>query len=483
MVSVRRSLAWMILSQGGFFVIQFGGSITIARLLSPYEMGISAVAYAIIGILNVIRTLGLVTFLVREPVLTHETVVTSFTINTILATLTGAVIAALSSLGGALLGEVGVQRVLLLLSVTPVLNIFELIPMSQLERHGDFRSIAAINLIRISSLTGVSLVMAWLGFSYMSIAWGTLSSAILCVVCANLIGWRFVSLRIGLRDWRRVGAFGVRILLIGVMGTIAGRVSEVMLGRLVGLSALGLYSRASGLSGLLNDNIHAVIARIVFVDFAERKRRSLPLHESYLRIVALITALLWPAFAGLAILAGPVVLTFYGSQWLAAAPPLSCLALAGLIGTSITMTNEIFVVAGETDRLLRLEAGRNAISLVMFTLGCLAGLVWAAVARIGDSLVAVLIYRREIRGMTRTCSSDYFGIYRQSAMLTFAACSPSALLMAVNHWSEYTPLPAVIAAILIGITTWACGLWLLRHPLFIECEAVARRIMGRYRRA
>jgi O-antigen/teichoic acid export membrane protein len=472
----------MVLSQGGLFIIQFGGSITIARLLSPYEMGICAVAYAIIGILNVIRTLGLVTFLVREPVLTHETVVTSFTINAILATLTGVVIAALSSLGGALLGDVGVQRVLLLLSVTPVLNIFELVPMSQLERRGDFRSIAMINLVRISSLTAVSLLLAWLGFSYMSIAWGTLGSAILCVLCANWIGWRFISLRLGLREWRRVSAFGVRILLIGVMGTTANRMSEVMLGRLVGLSGLGLYSRASGLSGLLIDNIHGVIGRIVFVDFSERKRRSLPLHESYLRIVALITALLWPAFAGLAILAGPVVLTFYGPKWLAAAPPLSCLAIAGMVGTSITMVSEIFVVAGETDRLLKLEACRNAIGLAMFTFGCLAGLVWAAAARIGDSLVALVIYRREIRQMTRTRGSDYAGIYRQSAILTFAACSPSALVMAVNHWSEYTPLPAVIAAILLGIMTWACGLWLLRHPLFIESEAFGRRIMERYRR-
>ena len=339
-----------------------------------------------------------------------------------------------------------------------------------------------IGLVRMLVITAVSVTLAWLGFSYMSIAWGTLANAVVGVVCGNWIGWPFVSLRVGLRDWRRIGAFGVRILLIGVMGTIVGRLSEVMLGRLVGLSALGLYSRASGLSGLLSDNIHAVIARIVFVDFSERQRRSLPLQESYLRIVAMITGLLWPAFAGLAILAGPVVLTLYGSKWLAAATPLSCLAIAGLVGTSITMAGEIFVVTGNTDRLLRLEAPRNAIGLTLFTCGCLAGLVWAAAARIGDSLAAVFIYRGDIRRMTGTRSSDYIGIYWQSAMLTCAACGPSALLMAVNRWSEYTSLSAVIAAILLGMMIWACGLWLLRHPLFIEIETVGQRIMARYRR-
>ena len=381
-----------------------------------------------------------------------------------------------------LASDVGVQRVLLLLSVTPVLNIFEFLPMAQLERNGDFRSIAAIGLVKMSAITAVSVTLASLGFSYMSIAWGTLASNVAGVVCANWIGWPFVSLRPGLRDWRRIGAFGVRILLIGVMGTIVGRLSDVMLGRLVGLNALGLYSRASGLSGLLSDNIHAVIARIVFVDFSDRQRRSLPLHESYLRIVAMITGLLWPGFAGLAILAGPVVLTLYGPKWLDAAMPLSCLAVAGVVGTSITMTGEIFLVTGNTDRLLRLEARRNAIGLTLFTFGCLAGLVWAAAARIGDNLAAVFIYGPEVRRMTGTRGSDYARIYWQSAMLTCAACGPSALLMAVNRWSEYTSLSAVSAAVFLGIMNWLCGLWLLRHPLFIEIETVGLRVVRRYRR-
>jgi O-antigen/teichoic acid export membrane protein len=75
--SVRRGLAWMLLSQSGLFVLQFGGSVVMARLLTPHEMGIFAVAYAIVGILSTIRALGLSSFLIREPDLTPEIVATS----------------------------------------------------------------------------------------------------------------------------------------------------------------------------------------------------------------------------------------------------------------------------------------------------------------------------------------------------------------------------------------------------------------------
>jgi O-antigen/teichoic acid export membrane protein len=444
--SVRRGLAWMLLSQSGLFVLQFGGSVVMARLLTPHEMGIVAVAYAIVGILSTIRALGLSSFLIREPDLKPEIVATSFTINAILAATTAADIAALSVAGGAWLGDPGVPRVLLLLAASPLLSILELIPIASLERIGAFQVLAPINLAKAAVTTAVTILLAVLGFSYMSIAWGNLASAGLGVVWAN----------------------------------IAGRLSDILIGRVIGLSALGLYSRAAGLNGLLYDNIHSVIARIVFVDFSERHRRALPLRESYLKVVAMITALLWPAFAGLAVLAGPVIRTIYGPVWVEAAPVLSLLSVATLITISLTMTGEIYVVSGETDRFFKNELKRTAIGLTLFTIGCLGGLVWAAAARIGDAMVAIFIYQPEVRRMTAAPASDFAPVFRQSAVLTAAAAAPAAILMSVNHWSEDTSFAAVLAAVALGVAVWATGLWLLRHPLWIEAGSAGRNLFYRH---
>ena len=65
-VSMRRSILWMGLSQGGLFVIQFGGSVVIARLLTPYDMGVYALAAATVGLLMALRVFGLGTFLIRD---------------------------------------------------------------------------------------------------------------------------------------------------------------------------------------------------------------------------------------------------------------------------------------------------------------------------------------------------------------------------------------------------------------------------------
>ena len=474
-ISTRRNLAWMSVSQGGLFIIQFGGSVAIARLLTPYEMGVYAVAAAIIGVLGTIRAFGLGSLIIRKAELDHLTT-TTFTINALLAITTSLMIFALAVAGGALLGDPGVQHVMLLLAVTPLISMFEFLPSTCLEREGAFRVLAIVAMIRAVLSTIVTISLAVEGFSYMSIAWGSLVNASVSVVCINVVGRRHASLSVGLRDWRSVTVYGLQMLGVSAMGNIAGRLSELLIGRLISISALGLYSRASGLNGLLWDNLHLVIGRVTFVDFAEQQRRSMSLRESYLKIVAMITGLLWPAFAGMALLAGPVIITVYGKDWLGAAAPLSMLSLAGLLLTTITMTFEIFIVCGETNRQLRFEARRTLVGLGLFGLGCLGGLVWAAASKVGEAIYMILLYKHDLKRMTETSTGDYRSIYRQSAGLTIIACAPTALVMTANGWSPDTSLISILGAIAVGMAGWLVMLWKLHHPLFGEGEALARRL-------
>ena len=90
------------------------------------------------------------------------------------------------------------------------------------------------------------------------------------------------------------------MVAISGVNAVSCRAAEFVMGRLLGLSALGLYARAASLNGLLWDNIHLVIGRVVFVDLADLRRRGRSLRQSYLRTMDIVTALLWPALAGFA---------------------------------------------------------------------------------------------------------------------------------------------------------------------------------------
>ena len=476
-VSMRRSVLWMGFSQSCLFVIQFGGSVVMARLLTPYEMGVYAAAAAVVGLLTALRAFGLSAFLIREPNLTPDVVSSVFTINAMLSVIVTAGVIALSNIGAQMLGEPGVQAVMVLLATIPISTIFDIIPAALLERSGAFKTMALAGLARAAVGVGATIVLAVHGHSYMSIAYGNLVSAVFGTAWLNVVGWRHVSFRMGLHYWRRIMRFGLQMLTITGVGSISVRLSDILLGRLIGLGTLGLYSRASGLHSLLWDNLHQIVARIVFVDFAEQRRRGMSLRDTYLRVTAMVTALLWPAFSGLGILAGPVIHTVYGPDWVGAAWPLSFLAVSGMVLVSNTMASETYVICNETVRQLYYETKRAGTGLLLFTLGCLGGLAGAAVSRIGEAACGVAYSRRDILRMTDTRMADYGSIFGQSALLTVAACSPTALLMAVNAWSSQTSLVAIAGAVALGVAAWGVGLWLLQHPLFVEARILVQQAL------
>lgn len=473
--SIRSSLGWMTLSQGGLFIIQFGASVVIARLLTPYDMGVFAVAISIVGFLAAIRALGLSSYLVRAKSLDPGLFATAFTINAVLAAFISVMIVGLSALGGALLHEPGVQRLLLVMAISPLLSAFEFLPAAGLERRGSFHAIAILNLVRSLVSNAVMLAFAFAGFSYMSLAYGQLTGSLVAAIGVNLVARRDAHFKLGLSEWKGMLSFGLQMLAISGVNVLATRLAELLLARLLGLTALGLYSRASGLNSLLWDNVHLIIARIVFVDFSQQKRHGGSLRGSYLRIVQMMTGLLWPAFAGLAVVAGPVIRLLYGPVWIGAALPLSLLSISAMVLVSITMTWEVFVVCGETARQAKFEFVRSGAGLVLFALGCLASITWVAVAKIGEALFSLFLYRPHLERMTDTVLKDFIPIYAKSSLLTMFAIAPASLIMTFNDWSAYTPMPQVIAGIVFGGVCWGFGLYLLGHPLLEEARTILAR--------
>lgn len=478
-MSARRSVAWMAAAQGSYFALQFGGSIILARLLSPHDMGVFAIALAMVALLALVQAFGLGSLIVREARLEPSLAATAFTINALLGLLLAATISGLGLFGAAFLHEDGVRRVLLVLALQPLIAIIEFLPASRLEREGDFKTLALVKTVRSALATTITVLLAFKGFSYMSLAWGQLAGAAFNALALSILAARHVSFRVSLKEWRAVSRFGGQMLAISGVNNLADRLAEILLGRIIDLAALGLYSRASSMFNLLWNNIHIVMARILLVDFADLARRGIPLRERYLRVVALMTAILWPGFAGLAILSGPFIQIVYGPQWIGAAVPLTMLSIAGMVLVSITMTWQVFVVSKETDRQARIEFVRSGVGLALFTAGSFVSLSIAAASKIGDALFSYFLYRPHLERMTGASRADLVPIYLSSGLATVAAVAPAMILMAAFRGSPTTPAPYIGVVVVLGVGLWLIALRLLRHPLHDEISNAARKLARR----
>lgn len=483
-MSYRKSLSWLGIAQATSFLLQFAFSVILARYLSPYEMGIFAVATALVGVLSIIQQVSLPALIVRERILTEDFTRTAFTVNAVLTILLALGIVAFSVFGAAAMHAPGVKNVLLVLAVTPLFSIVSFLPMAQLEREGRFKALALISTASsiTNALVGVGLVVAGLG--YMSIAYAQLASGAVLALLGTYAGRHHARYQFSLTSWRRILEFSLQMLAVAGIHGLGQRFSELMIGRMLGLSALGLYNRAAGMNNLLWHNINLVVGRVVLVDFSDVHRRGETLRDRYLQTVAIITAILWPAFAGLAVIAKPFVILVYGAKWAPAVVPFAFLALTSILLSSITMTWELFTA---TDRLrdqTRLETIRASIGIAMFAVGCTIGLEAAAASRALEAAFAIWLYRPYLNSMTQTSGHDFTRTYLGSALLTLLAIAPSGVLMLTTP-TGIPSVPLLAGAIVLGVVMWIAGLAMLKHPLLHELKLIAalatRRLPGQAR--
>src|SRR5579862_2079854 len=124
-MAFRKAIIWSVGGQLISYFVLFVGSVFVARLLSPREMGVFAIAMATTGILNVLVSFNIGSYIVREKGLRPETMDTAFTLNSLLATVICGIIVCCSFLERYAFHALDVSRVLLPLALSPLIAIFE----------------------------------------------------------------------------------------------------------------------------------------------------------------------------------------------------------------------------------------------------------------------------------------------------------------------------------------------------------------------
>jgi O-antigen/teichoic acid export membrane protein len=260
------------------------------------------------------------------------------------------------------------------------------------------------------------------------------------------------------------------MITISGVAQITQRLSEIILGAVLGLAALGVYTRASSLASLMFMNLYGTATTVIFSQLSKLFRETGVIRDTFLRGLEMILALMWPLLIGLAILSRPVIHVLYGSKWDAAAIPLSLLLVAQFLVLSFGMNWELFVLRDMTAQQTKYEVSRSVAGLVFFSVGCFFGLGAAALGRIADAVVGAIIYLPKMAKLADAKQSEFATIYLKSGALTAAGIGPSLVLMIANGWSPKTPLPMTILSILLGIALWAATLKLLNHSLLGEIK-------------
>lgn len=243
---VGRGSLILVIQQGLSQGLRLVGNVILTRLLTPEAFGLMAIVRMFMLGLQLVSDVGLQPAIIRlKDGASREVLDTGFTIQAIRGVILLVVGAAIAGPVAIFYEEPLLQWLLIFVMATSLIRGFESLNMVTLSRRLQVGRIAAIDL---SSQVLALVAMVVVAYVFRSV-WALVVGAIATALVRTVLSHVAVSGPRSRFGWDRetasyLSSFGRWILLSTLMTFIAGRIDVALLGKLVPMEQLGIYSVA-----------------------------------------------------------------------------------------------------------------------------------------------------------------------------------------------------------------------------------------------
>lgn len=483
MLSVKRALLMSTGERYFLLVSNFATAALVSRILTPEEIGVSVIGMAILAMALSLREFSSSSFLIQRENLSHQDIRCAFTVMFLLTGVICVFLVAASPFLARLYDEPNLVPYFRVIAVCLLLDAIFIVINALLRREMQFGKVAAINITGVLTGAAATIILALMGFSYMSFAWAWLIGSALAALLAVLLRPHLWMFRPSLANWRDMVSFGGYNGAIAMLFRIFEAVPLLLLGRVVSPHAAALFNRTMMIATVPDKLVLAGAMSVVLPAFATEVREGRELKRPYLAALSFITALHWPALLLIAVLAHPAVEIVLGPQWIEAVPLVQVVAIALLFSFSFELNYPVLVAMGAIRDLYLRALIVFPVSALMMCLAIYAGGLQAAAACLlvttpFQAWVALGFVRRRL-GLRY---ADLAAALWKSAVVAIATASaPLAAIAWLGVGFALSPLQGVAAG-LLAVAAWGAALVLMRHPLFDEIArtipSVRRTVLG-----
>jgi O-antigen/teichoic acid export membrane protein len=369
---VLRGVGWkfgsQLLQQGTQIVV----GVLLARLLTPDDYGLAGMVLVFSALINVFSDLSLGSALVQKREITDLDCTTAFWTSTaggLLFTLVGI---ALSWPMSWFYNEPRVEPLFAVLSLSFVLTAMGTTQTAILTRKMDFRSLEMRMMMAavVGAVVGVTIAVSGGG------AWALIVQRIVVAAASTAMVWRLSPWRPSFHYSRgslgKLGSYSRNVFSTGLLFYVSGNVDNIMVGRLLGAAALGVYSLAFNLILFPITRLVTPIRMVLFPAFSRMQGDRARMATAWTRVNRLVGSITVPLMLGLVVLAPDFVPVVLGSHWNAAIPIIQILVWVGLLQSLQRLNGSILQACDRTGMLL----GFAVVTAVGNIAAIIVGLHW-----------------------------------------------------------------------------------------------------------
>jgi len=404
-------IKWSGISMGAMTALQFVTLAVLARLLSPADFGMMGMIMVVIGFAQAFADMGISNAIIYRQDATKDQLSSLYWLNIIAGVIVFCVVCAATPLVVGFYHEPRLSKLLYLTAV-----IFLITPLGQqfqilLQKELKFDGLAKIEIATSVVNSMVAIGSAFAGLGVYSLIWGQLAATATKVALLCGVGWRQwrPSLHFAKRDFKGYVSFGLYQMGERAINYLNSNLDYLLIGSMLGASALGYYTLAYNLIIKPSSMINPVITKVAFPVFSLIQNETDKLRRGYLKVLQLLSTVNFPLMIGLAVVAPVAVPVIFGEQWLPSIILIQILTVVGLLRSTGNPVGALLLAKGRADLGFKWNLGLTVTQIPGLYLGAkLGGAVGVAIAfSILMALYSIFNYLILIRTLVGQCLRAY----------------------------------------------------------------------------
>lgn len=370
---VSLSFFWKIMENGGSQGVQFIVSLVLARLLSPKEYGLIAMATIFITIANVLVQNGFATALIQRKDDKAGDYSSVIILNFMVALALYLLLYFFSPEIAEFFDNPEIPGVLKSLGLVVFPGGVISVQNAYISKRMRFKSLFIATFFA-SILSGiVSIYLAFKHFGVYALVWQQLIyyfslMTILFIVSDFKFIWDFEIYRLKL-----LFSFGWKILVASLIDTAFENLNALVLGKVYNEETLGNYNRGEQFPKLIVMNLGSAIQSVMLPLMSAKQDSKESVRELLKNSVRLAGYIILPMMAGLIAVADILIAVLLGEKWLSSVPFLRFLCLAYAFWPIHIANLQAINALGRSDKFLKLEIIKKIIGLTALAIGVYFG--------------------------------------------------------------------------------------------------------------
>lgn len=373
---------WSFIERLSTQAVSFFIGIVLARLLSPHDYGVLGLTAIFIAFSNIFIDSGFANGLIRKKERTEQDLSTAFYFNFAVGVVVYLILVCLSPVIANFFNEPLLKTVIPIVGLNVFFNSLCIVQTAILTASLKIKEQAIYNWISVTIGGIVAIILAYKGFGIYALA----CQSVLASIIKTILLWIFARWRpksnFSKESFKYLWGYGSKLLGAKLISGTINEAYSVLIGKFIGISELGYFSKGSSLSSQVNGVTSGIVQRISLPVLSKYQDDKNELVNKYNHILRLLVLIIAPLSSFLCIAGNDIIVFLWTDKWVDTIILFQLLIVSTMFEPIGQLTLSLFEVVGRSDLILKLEFPKKTTYLVYIAIGFIFGVKGLCIAKI-----------------------------------------------------------------------------------------------------